>query len=1338
MAFGVSPPDRKTSENGPSEDAGDTLRSYDVVPTRYISAIRELNPKSIRRFGRHLLNSESDLQDIEYEWSNNFQEFKYQIVRRWIDINGDNASDYWYANTLGHVGLHRAAEKFFEESDVFKPSKETELSKAGKTVVTESGEAGIGTVHSFGIQHHQRSRLHSTVTQTSRDEQAVHGSMATQQISLRNRHIVSTDEMKHTDDRQQPNPILFFVAILVFVIVTCIPVISGANNTVCCLVSVTTGAVLAIFVWVKFRIPANPFQGLTVALRQPNNLFSGEDHERCLDTVYKKYQTCASRKDKFRGVLIQILHGLGGCGKTEITTNYVYRHWREYTDGVFLISGHSNMMIDFGLKKMLEQRVNEHIQHDEETPSNIRRLAWTWLQRHKNWLVVIDDADELDLIKAAFPNKPPLQHGHILITSRLSEGWKTWYQNSDVIEVKHMSRRDAALYLLREKMMAQGNEPTIKNAIEELEHLKEVDPEEYEALMWLGDVGALQGLPLALQQASRFIGNEITFTHYRDLYETNRLEIFKYAAESDPLTGWLKANRLYASYAPRLRDVVDNNTLRLKTISTEELQEKPIMMTNEDVTLFHKAQRDTDADYFALIVDPSKESFLTTWKMNFDRICEDRIMKEFLLICACLSSRIQISLLAEGARHMYGTQLQGFLCEKKFDNDDPKSVVYTSGKVLHLFKILKQVSFATNVVGESEEHEDHNLGRFGVFSLHHLVQQVIFLKLVHLRDKIMSVNSTMKMLAAMFPKVQQVASDNFEVLFSEPIQDGHSIIAFHTLALARQIESLEKSEIADLSSTHALFSSVGVYLRRLGRNRDARRLYKLMARLSSWRKPILERELSEELRCLGKVNFELGRLQSAEENFKQCLELYRKLYNGNHIKVAFAMQGIARVQQNNKAYMENKEKQREIEKLLKDTLQRKREYYKADGNCDHYSVAHALHQLGRFYQDIGEYGKAYTYLEQTLAMRQRYWKRKYNTNVHVDIAVAMTNLARNSLIQTDNRDLDRAEKLLIQAWNIKEKEIPKTNDSYQLGLYYLATLYREKKMKDESQKYAMMIVFREHQERFEAMKGEMDYTRDSEMDNEDLVFSRYERKLNEAYQVLLYRLENNTLSDKDKFMVIDCLCQHGLVTLDEVMVGEDSEEHCIEYSTRSDFDVEVTNENQDSSQTPITFENSDTISNEQILPDSDDHCVEYSTRSDCDMLVTNENQNSPQTTICENIDSISNEQTLPDSEEHCIDYNAIRDGNGMHTNESSFVCTDCGKGFCRKYNLKVHMRIHTKETPFDTRLSTNESLARDNTSNITSKRLHKQVSQDNKRYNTSNLKSESYKASLKANGSRQD
>ncbi|XP_070547918.1 uncharacterized protein [Ptychodera flava] len=49
----------------------------------------------------------------------------------------------------------------------------------------------------------------------------------------------------------------------------------------------------------------------------------------------------------------QVLYGIGGCGKTEIASSYVWNNWRRY-DHVFVLNGKSNSFLDYGFKKMLE------------------------------------------------------------------------------------------------------------------------------------------------------------------------------------------------------------------------------------------------------------------------------------------------------------------------------------------------------------------------------------------------------------------------------------------------------------------------------------------------------------------------------------------------------------------------------------------------------------------------------------------------------------------------------------------------------------------------------------------------------------------------------------------------------------------------------------------------------------------------------------------------------------------------------------------------------------------------------------------------------------------------
>ncbi|XP_070548145.1 uncharacterized protein [Ptychodera flava] len=1024
---------------GKGQDSGESreeLHGCSSVPNRYIIATENLPYTNIREFGRYLLSSESELQTIELDCKDRgYNELKYQIIWRWILSNGDNATDYWFANALRRGGLHTAALAFLKVPGIrpIEPSS-----------TEETGEAGIGTVHDIVVQEREESQRTQTAS-------------ASQPETLGRRFEAPGDQkpklapLLTPDDpperfhfcTKQPLRIswrsgILMVSFAVIVLSITVPQVYNFEDVQSKIIGITCSIMVVILFGIIVATVTNRGDtlrghislGLPVELRQPVRIFGGEGHELCLRRIREQYKEHCCRPSEEGEVLVDILHGLGGCGKTEIATRYVYQEWRKYTGGVFYISGQSNSSLDFGLKRLL-MTVNGSLNEENVTPANIRRLALAWLHKNKDWLLIIDDADDVALIMTALSSTPPLRDGHILLTSRVSIGWNNWYRNSRLLEVNLMSGRDSAIYLLREKMTGNGGSVSVKGAERQLEVMKHSNKEEYEALVWLGDVGGLHGLPLALRQASRYITQfNVGFSHYKTLYEACRLDIFKHAAETDPLAAWLKANRLKPDYASRLRQVVENNTIMLKSLTKDQLQEPPIVMLESDVTAFLKAQKDTDANFFALMLDPSRENFLTTWKLNYDKLCECAATKEFILLCSCFASRIQIALLADGARYLGHGALRNFL-KVQHCTGECRSGIEICQRVRELIEQLRKVSLATIIVGHPEEsHSDNELIRFGAFTVHHLVQQVVFLKFVTREDKIRSLNNAMRILEGIFPKVQQVASDNFEVLFSEPIHDRHLIIAIHTLALGRQIESLEKDDIHDLSKTGQLFSSVGTYLRRLGRMKDARLLYKLMARLSRWRTKGSKHDLANELHFLGKVNFELGRLTEAEECFEECLALYKKLYGENDIRIAFAMQGIGRVQQNNPTYMQDDIKRKEIEKLLLETLQMKRDYFKYDNHSENYSIAHALHQLGRFYQDTVDFNNAFKYLQGSLDMRQTYWERKYGTNVHVDIAISCTNLARNYLIQEDNRDLDKAEELLLKAWEIKQKEIPKTNDSF--------------------------------------------------------------------------------------------------------------------------------------------------------------------------------------------------------------------------------------------------------------------------------------------------------------------
>ncbi|XP_077985144.1 uncharacterized protein LOC144439785 [Glandiceps talaboti] len=515
-------------------------------------------------------------------------------------------------------------------------------------------------------------------------------------------------------------------------------------------------------------------------LRQPSELFTGENHVNILKGIVEKYEDhCQKYPDpNNRYAFVQVLHGLGGCGKTEIVTQYVWKNWQQYISGVYTLSGTSNSHLDLGLKRLLKR--NNAVQNgDDLTSYNIRRLAQEWLLNNSNWLLVIDDVDDPAVIKYVFPNDPVLLDGHILITTRDSDGWDGWY-NVVKTEVQSMSQYDSAIYLLRETGAA-----SVSNAAQQLNTLKTDNPQEYEAVMWLGSENALHGLPLALHQASAYIkACHQTFAQYKTIYSDSNTDVLKYTL-TDPLEGWLKVHNLDAIFAPVLRKYLKGNLFQMKDLKHNDLQESPILMNDHEIDTFRKACQVTDHEELGKMADPSKGHVLTTWKVNYEKICQDEVMSDFLHLCCCLATVITVKVLVDGIQFLPDGVLKGFVQERH--EDGTKMQI----RILELFQKLMKFSFATSFIQRSrDEFQQPQNVAIEKFSIHHMVQVVSF-KLADRESRVRSLNNAMHMLEKLFPKLDDVHSDSLDVLYKEEVRESNLQLAFHTVALARQIGLLE-------------------------------------------------------------------------------------------------------------------------------------------------------------------------------------------------------------------------------------------------------------------------------------------------------------------------------------------------------------------------------------------------------------------------------------------------------------------------------------------------------------------------------------------------------------------
>ncbi len=186
------------------------------------------------------------------------------------------------------------------------------------------------------------------------------------------------------------------------------------------------------------------------------------------------------------------LIGLAGIGKTQLALEYahcsypdVYRavFWVDAADSTMLLASYDNIARKLGL---LEQ---------DERDQDLRiRAVKGWLEDHTNWLLIMDNADDLSLARSFFPSA---HDGHILLTTRTQIVGKV----ARKIEVEKMEPEEGQLFLLR-----RSDTSKVKAT------LNDFATDTREAALRIAEL--LDGLPLALDQAGAYIEGGVSLTDY--------------------------------------------------------------------------------------------------------------------------------------------------------------------------------------------------------------------------------------------------------------------------------------------------------------------------------------------------------------------------------------------------------------------------------------------------------------------------------------------------------------------------------------------------------------------------------------------------------------------------------------------------------------------------------------------------------------------------------------------------------------------------------------------------------------------------------------------------------
>ena len=192
------------------------------------------------------------------------------------------------------------------------------------------------------------------------------------------------------------------------------------------------------------------------------------------------------------------ISGLGGIGKTQTAVEYAYRY-RDSYQAVFWAQADSREALISDLAA-----IGALLQLPEKAEQDISRVAAAvqqWLQAHEDWLLVLDNVEELGMLAEFLPS-----HGNILLTTRSQVTGGA----AQRIDLEEMIPEEGALFLLRRARLVQPGLPY--GAVDARLRAEAKEAAEL-----------LDGLPLALDQAGAYIEEtSCTLFDYLNRYRERR------------------------------------------------------------------------------------------------------------------------------------------------------------------------------------------------------------------------------------------------------------------------------------------------------------------------------------------------------------------------------------------------------------------------------------------------------------------------------------------------------------------------------------------------------------------------------------------------------------------------------------------------------------------------------------------------------------------------------------------------------------------------------------------------------------------------------------------------
>ncbi|GHO94751.1 hypothetical protein KSF_047990 [Reticulibacter mediterranei] len=198
--------------------------------------------------------------------------------------------------------------------------------------------------------------------------------------------------------------------------------------------------------------------------------------------------------------LTQAISGLSGIGKTQTALEYAYRHQHEYRYVLWTTADTAEgLSVSYAKFAELLQVSGRDEKDQQRTIQAFKR----WLAHQRDWLLVLDNADDVLMVRDFLPDGPYM-NGHIILTTRA----QALGGIANAIDIEKMGKEEGVQFLLK-RVRRNGSISTERVAAEAI-------------------VQELDGLPLALDQAGAYVEETgCSLATYLKFYETRHKDLLE-------------------------------------------------------------------------------------------------------------------------------------------------------------------------------------------------------------------------------------------------------------------------------------------------------------------------------------------------------------------------------------------------------------------------------------------------------------------------------------------------------------------------------------------------------------------------------------------------------------------------------------------------------------------------------------------------------------------------------------------------------------------------------------------------------------------------------------------